>query len=135
MPDVVIGGTQLPNVHEVTVNIGLSGGEATRLPDCSATITFPTDEETILTDWILAKQSADRFKKVEITTYDRSKNKNKTWTFAKAYISSFNEGEFSSDGPNYTTFTIVGTLIHAKEDYNGKNILEVKPGAAEVVAT
>jgi hypothetical protein len=135
MPDVSIGGTKLPNVDTVTVTIGLSGGEATRLPDCTATITFPTDEEIVLTDWILAKQSADRFKKVEITTYDRSKKVNKTWTFEKAFISSFSEGEYSGEGANMTSFTIVGTLIHAKEDYNGKNILEVKPGEAEKVAS
>jgi hypothetical protein len=131
MPDVSIAGTKLPNVDTVTVNISLSGGEATRLPDCSASFTYPTDEDTILTDWILAPQGPDRFKKVEITTYDRSKKVNKTWTFAKAYIAHHDEGEFSGAGANMTTTTIVGTLIHAKADYDGTNILDVTAGDAE----
>jgi len=133
MPDVSIAGEDLINVHEVTINISLSGGEAVRLPDCSATITVPTDEQTLLHDWILAKQGPDRFKKVEITTYDRSKSKNKTWTFAKAFISTLHEGEYSGGGANMTTFTIIGTLIHAKVAYDGNNILEVKPGDVEAV--
>jgi len=135
MPDVSIGGTKLPNVDTVTVTISLSGGEATRLPDCSASFTYPTDEDTILTDWLLAPQSANRFKKVEIKTYDRSKKVNKTWTFAKAYLADLSEGEYSGAGANMTSATIIGTLIHAKEDYNGKNILEVAAGEAEAEAS
>jgi len=135
MPDVIIGGTKLPNVDTVTVNVSLSGGEATRLPDVTATIVVPTDEDTIFTDWILAPQSEQRFRKVEITTYDRSKKVNKTWTFAKAFLASLNEGEYAGDGANMTSATIIGTLIHAKEDYNGKNVLEVKGGEAEKKAS
>jgi|GEM_PF-1747654 len=135
MPDVSIGGTKLPNVDTVTVTISLSGGEATRLPDCSASFTYPTDEDTILTDWLLAPQSTNRFKKVEIKTYDRSKKVNKTWTFAKAYLAGLSEGEYSGAGANMTSATIIGTLIHAKEDYNGKNILEVAAGEAEAEAS
>ena len=135
MPDVSIGGTKLPNVDTVTVTISLSGGEATRLPDCSASFTYPTDEDTILTDWLLAPQSANRFKKVEIKTYDRSKKVNKTWTFAKAYLAGLSEGEYSGEGANMTSATIIVTLIHAKEDYNGKNILEVAAGEAEAEAS
>ena len=135
MPDVSIGGTKLPNVDTVTVTISLSGGEATRLPDCSASFTYPTDEDTILTDWLLAPQSANRFKKVEIKTYDRSKKVNKTWTFAKAYLAHLDEGEYKEGGANMTTATIIGTLIHAKDDYNGKNVLEVTAGQAEAEAS
>lgn len=135
MPDVVIGGTKLPNVDTVTIGISLSGGEATRLPDCSATFVIPTDEDTLLHDWLLAPQGPARFKKVEITTYDRSKKVNKTWTFQKAYIAGLSEGEFAGGGANMTSVSIVGTLIHAKEDYNGKNILEVAPGQVEAVAS
>jgi len=132
MPDVVIGGDTLPNVHAVTVNITHPAGEAGRLPDCSATITIPTDHKQTLFDWALAKQGPDRFKKVKITTYDRSKKPNKTWTFAKAYLSNIHEGEFIGNGPRMTTFTIVGTLIHAAKDYDGTNILLVEGADAEV---
>ena len=135
MPDVSIGGTKLPNVDTVTINISLSGGEATRLPDCSASFVIPTDEQTLIHDWLLAPQGPDRFKKVEITTYDRSKKVNKTWTFAKAYVHSMSEGEFAGSGEQMTTVNIVGTLIHAKADYDGKNVLLVTAGQAEVVAS
>jgi hypothetical protein len=135
MPDISIGGTKLFNVDSVTINVGLSGGEATRLPDVSATFVIPTDDDTILTDWLLAPQGDKRWKKVEITTYDRSKKVNKTWTLHKAYLSSLSEGEYAGGGPNMTTATIIGVLIHAKENYNGKNILEVKAGEAEANPT
>ena len=135
MPDVSISGTKLPNVDTVTISISLSGGEATRLPDCSATFTYPTDHQIILTDWLLAKQGPDRFKKVEIKTYDRSKKLNKTWTFAKAYLAHLDEGEYTEGGANMTTATIIGTLIHAKEDYSGTNILNVVAGDVEVKAS
>ena len=135
MPDVSIGGTNLPNVDTVTVNISLSAGEATRLPDCTASFTYPTDEVTILTDWLLAPQSANRFKKVEIKTYDRSKKLNKTWTFAKAYLAHLDEGEYTDSGENMTSATIVGTLIHAKADYDGTNILQVAGGEVEAEAS
>jgi len=131
MPDVSIGGTKLPNVDTVTVTISLSGGEATRLPDCSASFTYPTDEDTILTDWLLAPQSANRFKKVEIKTYDRSGTLNKTWTFPKAYLAALSETETGGGELTSTSFTVVGMLIHATEKYDGKNVLEVTKGEAE----
>ena len=131
MPDVTISGKKLPRIESVHFSMGLGGGDATQLPHVSCTIVIPADNDDTLTKWMLAPQSDDRFKKVEVKTYDRSGTLNKTWTFAKAYIAALSETETGGGQHTSTSFTVVGTLIHATENYDGKNIIEITAGEAE----
>jgi len=86
-----------------------------------------------LVKWALAPQGPDRFKKVEIETYDRSKSLNKRWTFAKAYLASISETESGGGQHTQTVLHIVGTLVHGAHDYDGTNILKVEAGDAEAL--
>lgn len=131
MPEVTISGKKLPRVESVAFSLGLGGGDASQVPDASCTIVIPADNDDTLTKWILAPQSDDRYKKVEIKTFDRSNTLNKTWTFPKAYLASLAETETGGGEHTSTTFTIVGTLIHATQNYDGKNIIEITKGEAE----
>jgi len=131
MADIVISGKKLPRVESVQFSMGLGSADARQLPQVSASFVIPADNDTTLIDWVLAPQSDDRFKKVEIKTYDRSGTLNKTWTFAKAYIASYRETETGQGQQTETAVTLVGTLVHATENYDGKNIIEVTKGEAE----
>ena len=131
MPDVTISGKKLPRVESVQFSLSLGGGDATQIPQASCTISIPADNDDTLTKWALAPQSNDRFKKVEIKTYDRSGTLNKTWTFPKAYLAALSETETGGGELTSTSFTVVGMLIHATEKYDGKNVLEVTKGEAE----
>ena len=133
MPEVTISGKKLPRVESVQFSLGLGSGDASQLPDVSCTIVIPADNDDTLTQWILAPQSDARYKKVEIKTFDRSKKVNKTWTFSKAYLASLSETETGGGEHTQTAFTIVGTLIHANEDYTKDAILKIEAGEAEAL--
>jgi hypothetical protein len=131
MPEVSISGTKLPRVENVQFAIGLGSADARQLPSVTCTFTIPADNDMTLVNWALAPQGEDRFKKVEIKTFDRSGVLNKTWTFAKAYLAALTETETGSGVHTQTSVTIIGTLIHATTDYDGTNILKVDKGQTE----
>lgn len=138
MPDVTIGGKALPRVHSVDIHITHGDSqEARQMPRIEAVVKGPADNDVTLAQWALNPQGDPRYAKVEIKTYDRSKKLNKTWTILKAYLHDFTENEYpegSGDADyqgNYYVAVIRGTLIHATETYNGKNIMEVSAGEAE----
>lgn len=131
MPQISVGGKALPRVESVQFAFGLGGADARQIPDVSASFVIPADNDTTLIDWVLEPQGDKRFKKVEIKTFDRSGTLNKTWTFAKAYIASYSETETGGGEATSTAVTIVGTLVHATENYDGKNIIEVAKGETE----
>jgi len=133
MAEVSIAGTDLPRVDSVQFGITTGGGDANQLPYATCTITIPADSKVDLTKWALAPQGEDRFKKVKIETKNRANGTNKTWTFAKAFLASLSETETGDGQPTTTSFTIVGTLIHATDDYDGSNILKVEEGEEETV--
>jgi len=131
MPDVTISGKKLPRVENVQFSMSLGGGDASQLPHVACTIVIPADNDDTLTTWALAPQSESRFKKVEVKTYDRSGTLNKTWTIPKAYLASLSETETGGGQHTQTVFTVVGALIHATDNYDGTNIIQITAGETE----
>jgi len=128
MSKINISGKEITKVDHVSFM--LAGGGGTVEPTVNCTYTMPATEDNSLVEWMLAKQSPDRYKKVVIETYDRDGVLNKSWTLNKCYIASYAESE---DGMGHETsvhVTLVGVLASGTT-YDGKNILQVKGGKKE----
>jgi len=128
MPKINIGGKEITKVDHVS--FALSGGGGTAEPHVSCSLSMPATEDTTLVEWMLAKQSPDRYKKVVIETYDRDAVLNKEWTLHKCYIASYSESEDAMGHVSSVHATLIGVLASGTT-YDGKNVLKLKGGNKE----
>ena len=129
MPKINIGGKEITRADHVS--FALSGGGGTTEPAVTCTFSMPATEDTTLIEWMLVKQSPERYKKVVIETYDRDGSLNKEWTLHKCYIASYSESEDAMGRVNEIHVTLV-CVAASGSTYDGKNILTVKAGRKEV---
>lgn len=128
MPKINISGKEITKVDHVS--FALSGGGGTAEPSVTCSFSMPATEDTSLIEWMLAKQSPDRYKKVVIETYDRDGVLNKEWTLHKCYIASHSETEDAMGHVSSVQVTLVGVLASGTT-YDGKNVLTIKGGKKE----
>lgn len=138
MPGLTVQGHKFNRVLDAKVQITHGDArEATQIPTMQFVISLPLDHEIFIAEWALQPHGPTRWKTVELQTYDRSRKVNHTWTLHKAYVHSYRELEFpegsrgTTDQGNFIEFIVRGVIPHTNLDYDGKNILEVKPGEAE----
>ena len=128
MPTVNISGTKLVKVDHVSFSMSGGGGEVHPMVSCS--FSLPATDQTTLVDWMLTKQSPDRYKKVVVETLDKDGKVDKTWTLHKCYIASYSEAESGMGHDTSISCTLIGVLA-SNTEYTGKNIVEVKAGVKE----
>lgn len=119
---------KLPDtVDNLSISIGVGGVT----PSVSCSFGFSATSDVTLVNWALKPQSADRFKKVIIQTFDRDKVVNKTWTIGKAYVTGYQESEGGMGQASYTSVSLEGVLISGEIYKDEKTIIEVAGGTAE----
>jgi len=128
LPKINISGKEITKVDHVSFM--LAGGGGTVEPTVNCTFSMPATEDISLVEWMLAKQSPDRYKKVVIETYDRDGVLNKEWTLHKCFITSHSETEDAMGHTSTIQVSLKGVLASGTT-YDGKNILTVKAGKKE----
>ena len=125
MSKITIKGKDITNAEHVS--FALSGGGNQPEPTVTCTFSVPADEKIELVNWMLAKQSPDRYMKVVIETNDQDGVMNKKWTLHKCYIASYAETEGGMGHVSTCQVTLVGVLA-AGNTYDGANLLKVEAG-------
>jgi hypothetical protein len=135
MPHLTVAGKEIQGVIEAHVEIFHRNPNA---PDPVPTMQFKVKLRLQYEDQLpllaLAKQSPQRFAKVELKIFHREATVAHTWTIPNAFIAFYDETEHpgtdvagSSEGGYFTDITFRGHMPESK-DYDGTNVMTCKAG-------
>ena len=137
-----INGTEVLQVLRANVKIGhWDSREPLKVPMAGMAITVRLTEDTTLAEWVKAKASGDRFKKVELVMESRDEIPQHTFTIPHAWISSYSASEWGPEvtaGNTGTDLQLTGSVIDVyiqgalpgNVAYDGKNLIDVAAGSA-----
>jgi hypothetical protein len=139
MPKLTVGGTVITGVVDAKVHtFHRNPNAADNVPTIQFEVQLRLQNTDFLGKWALAKQSADRYKKVELQIMNRENTVANTWTMLNGYLADYQVIEHPPTGAVttgtgehgfYNELVIRGNMPEG-QDYSGVNIATVAAGAA-----